>query len=86
MKLFKVTYKKMCHPSRGIFFEDHQGYYLSKSLDDLYYYIENIQHLTLTTIEILECEVVETNSPLDNDKEQFKRLGQDTEATIIKAM
>ena len=86
MKLFKVTYKKMCHPSRGIFFEDHQAYYLSKSLDDLYHYVENIEHLTLTTIEILECKVVEIDPPLDIDKEQFKSLSQDTEATIIKAM
>ncbi len=86
MKLFKVTYKRMCHPSKGIFFEDHQAYYLSKSLDDLYHYVENIEHLTLTTIEILECKVVEIDPPLDIDKEQFKSLSQDTEATIIKAM
>jgi len=86
MKLFKVTYKEMCHPSRGMFFEDRQGYYLSKSLDELYNYVENVQHLTLTTIEILECEVVKTNPPLDIDKQQFESLGQDTETTIIKAM
>ena len=86
MKLFKVTYKRMCHPSRGIFLEDHQGYYLSKSLDELYHYVENVQHLTLTTIEILECEVVETDPPLDINKQQFKSLSQDTETTIIKAM
>lgn len=86
MKLFKVTYKKMCHPSRGIFFEDHQAYYLSKSLDDLYHYIENIQQLTLTTIEILDCQVVEIDPPADLDKQQFKSLGENTQRTIIKAM
>ena len=86
MKLFKVTYKRMCHPSKGIFFEDHEGYYLSKSLDELYDYVENVQHLTLTTIEILECEIVETDTPSDINKAQFKSLGTDNETTIIKAM
>ena len=41
MKLFKVTYEKMCHPSRGIFFEKHKAYYFCHSLDRLYDYIEN---------------------------------------------
>ena len=82
MKLFKVTYKKMCHPSQGLFFEDHEGYYLSESLDELYNYVENIQHLTLTTIEILECEIVTNTKPL-KDESNFKTL---TETTIIKAM
>lgn len=86
MKLFKVTYRKMCHPSKGLFFEDHQGYYLSKSLDELYNYVENVQHLTLTTIEILECETVQTNMPPDINKAQFKSFGKDEEITIIKAM
>ena len=82
MKLFKVTYKKMCHPSKGIFFEDHEGYYLSESLDELYDYVENIQHLTLTTIEILECEIITPKNNLKNEN-NFKSV---TETTIIKAM
>tara|TARA_A100001201_G_scaffold143736_1_gene147062 strand:+ start:2823 stop:3071 length:249 start_codon:yes stop_codon:yes gene_type:complete len=82
MKLFKVTYKKICHPSQGLFFEDHEAYYLSESLDELYNYVENIQHLTLTTIEILECEIVTSAKPL-KDESNFKTL---TETTIIKAM
>ena len=76
----------MCHPSRGMFFEDHQAYYLSESLDDLYHYVENVQHLILTTIEILKHEVVKTNPDLDVDKQQFKSLNENTETTIIKAM
>ena len=82
MKLFKVTYRKMCHPSKGIFFEDHEGYYLSKSLDELYDYVENVQHLTLTTIEILECEII-TSKDTSKNENNFKSV---TETTIIKAM
>lgn len=59
MKLFKVTYEKMCHPNKGIFFEEHKGYYFCQSLDRLYDYIENEQHLTVKNIEILNCTLVE---------------------------
>lgn len=58
MKLFKVTYKKMCHPSKGMYFEDHQAHYLSDSLDRLYDYIENEQHLTVISIEIVNYQTV----------------------------
>ena len=86
MKLFKVTYQKICHPSQGLFFEDHQAYYLSNSLDELYNYVENIQRLTLKAIQILECEIVKTNPPSDINKAQFKSFNENNETTIIKAM
>ena len=59
MKLFKVTYEKLCHPSEGIFVKEYQGYYFCHSLDRLYNYIENEQHLTVKNIEILDCTLVE---------------------------
>ena len=59
MKLFKVTYEKMCNPSKGFYKEEHKGYYFCYSLDRLYNYIENEQHLIVKSIEILDCTVVE---------------------------
>ncbi len=58
MKLFKVTYKKICNPSRGIFWEDHEGHYLSDSLDRLYDYIENELHLTIVSIEFVSYKTI----------------------------
>lgn len=88
MKLFKVTYEKICDPSEGIFIKEYEGYYLCNSLDRLYNYIENEQHLTVKNIKILDCTVIESNtsSYLDKNKEQMKLLGSYNERTIIKAM
>ena len=59
MKLFKVTYEKMCSPSEGFHRIKEEAYYFCNSLDRLYNYIENEQHLTLKNIEILDCILVE---------------------------
>ena len=86
MKLFKVTYQKICNPSKGIYFEEHQGYYLCDSLDKLYHYVENEQHLTLKGIEVLECTIVQNKNKIDINREQIKSLGEFIDTTIIKAI
>ena len=58
MRLFKVTYEKLCHPSEGIFLKEYEAYYMSNSLDRLYDYIENEQHLTVVSIKLLDHETV----------------------------
>tara|TARA_R100001510_G_C7618806_1_gene180215 strand:- start:226 stop:423 length:198 start_codon:yes stop_codon:yes gene_type:complete len=62
MNLYKVTYEKLCHPSEGIFIKEYEGYYMSNSLDRLYDYIENEQHLTVKKIEILQHETVSSET------------------------
>lgn len=86
MKLFEVTYRKICHPADGLRWEEHQEYYTCNSLDRLYDYIENEQHLTILSIKILNCTVVENKPTSDINKHQFKSLSLDNETTIIKAM
>lgn len=86
MKLFKVTYRKISHPSNGLHWEEHQSYYTCNSLDRLYNYIENEEHLTILAIEILKCTVIENKLPPDINKQQFKSLSLEGETTIIKAM
>jgi len=86
MKLFKVTYEKISPPSEGLIWKEHQDYYLCNSLDRLYNYIENEQHLTVKNIEILNCTFVESNTSLHSSKDEFKLLNSSNERTIIKAM
>jgi len=59
MKLFEVTYRKMSHPSKGLYWEEHQEYYTCDSLDRLYDYIENELHLTVLNIKILKFTPIE---------------------------
>jgi len=61
MKLFKVTYEKICNPSEGFHKVQKEAYYFCNSLDRLYNYIENEQSFTVLTIEILRCTMVEQN-------------------------
>lgn len=59
MKLFKVTYEKMSSPSEGFHRIQEEAYYFCYSLDRLYNYVENEQHLTVKNIQILNCTLVE---------------------------
>ena len=85
MKLFKVTYERMCHPSRGVFLEEHEAYYTCSSLDRLYDYIENEQHLNVVSIKILKFTEVKPKTLLPTGNQEFKTINSN-EATIIKAM
>lgn len=85
MKLFKVTYQRMCHPSKGIYWEEHEAYYTCSSLDRLYDYIENEEHLTVLNIRILDFTEVKLKTLLPTSNEEFKTINSD-ETTIIKAM
>ena len=53
MKLFNVTYEKICSPSEGLYMKEYKGYYMCSSLDRLYNYLENELHVTVKNIEIL---------------------------------
>jgi hypothetical protein len=64
MKLFKVTYMKVAHPSKGLMWEEHKEYFLSNSLDELYYYIENELHFDVINIEILKHRIATTKTEI----------------------
>lgn len=81
MRLFKVTYEKMCNPSKGFYKEEHKDYYFCRSLDRLYNYIENEQHLIVKNIEILNCTLVDQEfKPIKKALTQYANTEQ-----IIKA-
>ena len=82
MKLFKVTYTRMCDPSEGFHKIENQAYYSCESLDRLYNYIENEQHYTVINIEILNCTVVPQSV---QKKDLSVKMYSDTEK-IIRAM
>ena len=87
MKLFKVTYQRMCHPSKGIGWEEHEAYYTCSSLDRLYDYIENEEHLTVITIRILDYTPIEnTHTEKLEDKTKNNATKKIFSETIIKAM
>ena len=67
MKLFKVTYMKIAHPSKGLFWEEHEEYFLSDSLDELYDYIENELHLEVINIKILKHRIATTKTEIYNE-------------------
>lgn len=83
MKLFKVKYQKISHPSNGLYWEEHEAYYTCDSLDRLYDYVENEQHFTVLSISILECTAVKTTFvPFETTEPSQKKQTP----TIIKAM
>jgi hypothetical protein len=83
MKLFKVKYQRMSHPSKGLHWEEHEAYYTCKSLDKLYDYVENEQHFTVLSISILECTAIEETFILS---EKTKPSQTEETPTIIRAM
>lgn len=74
MKLFKVTYEKLSHPSEGIFIKECERYYTCSSLDRLYDYVENEEGLTIVSISILKCISVQERFPSDIHKNQLQSL------------
>jgi hypothetical protein len=74
MKLFNVTYEKMSNPSKGLYWEEHQGYYICNSLDRLYDYIENELHLRIKNIQILDFTKVNRIKELPINKTTSKVL------------
>jgi len=83
MKLFKVKYQKVSHPSKGLYWEEHEAYYTCNSLDRLYDYIQNEQSLTVLSISILECTTIQDTFTSSEKTEPSQKKQT---PMIIKAM